>query len=75
MVPIVLSLGIPPMFFIAIVQTLNVNFVIPAQPTILFAVDVDETRSTKVTSFLIPGFFLITTTVVIGLTIKTILGM
>ncbi|WP_019167056.1 anaerobic C4-dicarboxylate transporter family protein [Staphylococcus delphini] len=75
MVPIVLSLGIPPMFFIAIVQTLNVNFVIPAQPTILFAVDVDETRSTKITSFLIPGFFLITTTVVIGLTIKTILGM
>ncbi len=74
-VPIVLSLGIPPTFFIAIAQTLNVNFVIPAQPTILFAVDVDETRTTKVTSFLIPGFFLITTTVIVGLTIRSLLGM
>ncbi|MCS4485719.1 anaerobic C4-dicarboxylate transporter family protein [Staphylococcus americanisciuri] len=75
MVPIVMTLGIPPTFFIAIAQTLNVNFVIPAQPTILFAVDVDETRSTKTTSFLLPGFFLITTTVCVGLTIKTILGL
>lgn len=75
MVPIVITLGIPPTFFLAIVQTLNVNFVIPAQPTILFAVDVDETRSTKTTSFLLPGFFLIATTVCVGLTIKTILGL
>ena len=29
MVPIVMSMGIPPMYFIAMVQTLNVNFVIP----------------------------------------------
>ncbi|ARJ50703.1 anaerobic C4-dicarboxylate transporter family protein [Staphylococcus lutrae] len=74
-VPIVLSLGISPIYFIAIVQTLNVNFVIPAQPTILFAVDVDETHSTRITSFLLPGFFLIATTVVIGLLMKSILGV
>ena len=43
MVPIVMSMGIPPMYFIAMVQTLNVNFVIPAQPTLLFAVNLDET--------------------------------
>ena len=29
MVPIVMSMGIPPMYFVAMVQTLNVNFVIP----------------------------------------------
>ncbi|MEJ7316972.1 anaerobic C4-dicarboxylate transporter family protein, partial [Staphylococcus epidermidis] len=52
MFPIVLSIGIPPMFFGAMVQTINVNFVIPAQPTLLFAVDLDETKRTKVTSFI-----------------------
>ena len=57
MVPIVMSLGIPPIYFVAMVQTLNVNFVIPAQPT-LFAVELDETGRTRPTSFMIPGFLL-----------------
>ncbi|ARJ13026.1 MULTISPECIES: anaerobic C4-dicarboxylate transporter family protein [Staphylococcus] len=74
MFPIVLSIGIPPMFFVAMVQTINVNFVIPAQPTLLFAVDLDETKRTKVTSFIIPGFFMITVSVLIGFSIKAILG-
>jgi anaerobic C4-dicarboxylate transporter len=39
------------MYFIAMVQTLNVNFVIPAQPTLLFAVNLDETGRTRATSF------------------------
>ena len=47
MVPIVMSLGIPPIYFVAMVQTLNVNFVIPAQPTLLFAVELDETGRTE----------------------------
>ena len=55
------------------VQTINVNFVIPAQPTLLFAVDLDETKRTKVTSFIIPGFFMITVSVLI-FSIKAILG-
>lgn len=58
MVPIVMSLGIPPIYFVAMVQTLNVNFVIPAQPTLLFAVELDETGRTRPTSFMIPGFLL-----------------
>ena len=41
-----MSMGIPPMYFVAMVQTLNVNFVIPAQPTLLFAVNLDETGRT-----------------------------
>ncbi|MCG3399603.1 anaerobic C4-dicarboxylate transporter family protein [Staphylococcus massiliensis] len=75
MVPIVMGLGIPPTFLIAMIQTLNVNFVIPAQPTILFAVDLDETRSTKTTSFLAPGFFVVTVSVIVGFTMKALLGL
>lgn len=74
MVPIVMSLGIPPIYFVAMVQTLNVNFVIPAQPTLLFAVELDETGRTKPTSFIIPGFFVIIVSVVIGFTLKLLLG-
>lgn len=74
MVPIVMSLGIPPIYFVAMVQTLNVNFVIPAQPTLLFAVELDETGRTRPTSFMIPGFFVITVSVITGFVIKTILG-
>lgn len=74
MVPIVMSLGIPPIYFVAMVQTLNVNFVIPAQPTLLFAVELDETGRTRPTSFIIPGFFVIITSVVIGFTLKLLLG-
>ena len=74
MVPIVMSLGIPPIYFVAMVQTLNVNFVIPAQPTLLFAVELDETGRTRTTSFMIPGFFVITVSVITGFVIKTILG-
>ena len=70
MVPIVMSMGIPPMYFIAMVQTLNVNFVIPAQPTLLFAVNLDETGRTRATSFIIPGFFAIGVSIVVGFLIK-----
>ena len=74
MVPIVMSMGIPPMYFVAMVQTLNVNFVIPAQPTLLFAVNLDETGRTRPTSFIIPGFFAIGISVIVGFIIKIILG-
>ncbi|WP_415425190.1 anaerobic C4-dicarboxylate transporter family protein [Staphylococcus borealis] len=74
MVPIVMSMGVPPMYFIAMVQTLNVNFVIPAQPTLLFAVNLDETGRTRATSFIIPGFFAIGVSIIVGFLIKSILG-
>lgn len=75
MLPILMSIGIPPTFFLAMVQTLNVNFVIPAQPTLLFAVDLDETKQTRATSFIVPGFFVITVSIIIGFTIKSLLGI
>ncbi|OFU80492.1 C4-dicarboxylate ABC transporter [Staphylococcus sp. HMSC10C03] len=74
MLPILMSMGVPPMYFIAMAQTLNVNFVIPAQPTLLFAVDLDETKQTKPTSFILPGFFAITASVIVGFSIKALLG-
>lgn len=74
MLPILMSMGVPPMYFIAMAQTLNVNFVIPAQPTLLFAVDLDETKQTKPTSFILPGFFAITVSVIVGFSIKALLG-
>ena len=73
MVPIVMSMGIPPMYFIAMVQTLNVNFVIP-EPTLLFAVNLDETDA-RATSFIIPGFFAIGVSIVVGFLIKFLLGL
>lgn len=74
MLPILMSMGVPPMYFIAMAQTLNVNFVIPAQPTLLFVVDLDETKQTKPTSFILPGFFAITVSVIVGFSIKALLG-
>lgn len=56
--PLALTLGISPMLLIIIVQCLNVNFVIPAQPTLLLAVELDRTGRTKVFSFIIPGIII-----------------
>lgn len=74
MLPILMSIGVSPMYFIAMVQTLNVNFVIPAQPTLLFAVDLDETKQTRPTSFILPGFFVITVSIIVGFSLKALLG-
>lgn len=44
------------------------------QPTLLFAVNLDETGRTRPTSFIIPGFFAIGVSVIVGFIIKIILG-
>ena len=74
MVPILISLGIPPIYYHEMVQKLNVTFDNTDQPTLLFAVELDETGRTRPTSFMIPGFFVITVSVITGFVIKTILG-
>lgn len=56
--PLALTLGISPLFLVVIVQCLNFNFVIPAQPTLLFAAELDHTGKTKVFSFIIPGIII-----------------
>lgn len=70
--PLALSLGVAPLFLIATVQALNANFVIPAQPTILFAEDVDTTGSTHKYGFEIPGFFIIFVSFIIGTILITL---
>ncbi|HCM88558.1 MULTISPECIES: anaerobic C4-dicarboxylate transporter family protein [Vagococcus] len=54
--PLALSLNISPITLIIIVQCLNINFIIPAQPTLLLACELDKTGRTKPFSFIIPGF-------------------
>ncbi|WP_223157962.1 anaerobic C4-dicarboxylate transporter family protein [Vagococcus carniphilus] len=53
--PLALSLGISPIFLVIIVQCLNFNFIIPAQPTLLLACELDRTGRTKTVSFILPG--------------------
>ena len=40
------------------------------RPTLLFAVNLDETGRTRATSFIIPGFFAIGVSIVVGFLIK-----
>jgi anaerobic C4-dicarboxylate transporter DcuA len=44
--PLALGLGVPAGFMAAIIQTVNVNYFIPAQPTLLFAEEIDKTGTT-----------------------------
>ena len=53
--PLALALGVSPILLIIIVQCLNVNFIIPAQPTILLACELDRTKRTHTYNFIIPG--------------------
>jgi anaerobic C4-dicarboxylate transporter DcuA len=73
--PLALGLGIPAPFMVAIVQCVNVNFVIPAQPTLLFAEQLDTTGTSKRKRFVIPGFFVTIISILIGLAIIKITGI
>ncbi len=64
--PVALSLGIPPLVLVAVVQAVNFNFGIPAIPIILFAEEIDTTGSTKGYSFLVPGLIALATSFVVG---------
>ena len=41
----------------AIIQMVNVNYFIPAQPTLLFAEEIDQTGTTQKYRFWLPGIF------------------
>lgn len=70
--PLALSLGVAPLFIAGVVQAINFNFAIPAQPTILFAEDLDVTGDTKKYGFFIPGLFAILVSFVIGTFMTTL---
>lgn len=64
--PLALQLGISPMFLVIIVQCLNFNFIIPAQPTLLLACEIDRTGRTKTQSFIIPGVIITALSIIIS---------
>jgi len=70
--PLALSLGATPLFIISIVQAVNTVFVIPAQPTLLFAIELDKTGGTKHSKFFIPGFISIGVAIAVSLVIVTL---
>lgn len=55
--PLALGLGVPAGFMAAMIQTVNVNYFIPAQPTLLFAEEIDQTGTTQKYRFWLPGLF------------------
>ena len=64
--PLALNLGVSPLLLVIIVQCLNVNFIIPAQPTLLLACELDRTRRTKTISFILPGLAITALSIVLS---------
>lgn len=64
--PLALNLGVSPLLLVIIVQCLNVNFIIPAQPTLLLACELDRTQRTKTVSFILPGLAITALSIVLS---------
>jgi anaerobic C4-dicarboxylate transporter DcuA len=67
--PLALGLGVPPGFMAAMIQTVNVNYFIPAQPTLLFAEEIDVTGSTRRFRFWPGGVVATALSILVGLVI------
>ncbi|GKX63703.1 C4-dicarboxylate ABC transporter [Pragia fontium] len=65
--PLALGLGVPPGFMAAMIQAVNVNYFIPAQPTLLFAEEIDPTGSTQKYRFWLPGVFSLLVSITVGM--------
>lgn len=73
--PLALSLGVPPGFMASMIQTVNVNYFIPAQPTLLFAEEIDSTGSTQKYRFWLPGLFATIVSILSGIMMwKLVIG-
>jgi anaerobic C4-dicarboxylate transporter DcuA len=64
--PLALALGVSPLLLVIIVQCLNVNFIIPAQPTMLLACELDRTGRTKTYNFIVPGLAITALSIVVS---------
>lgn len=64
--PLALGLGVPAGFMAAMIQAVNVNYFIPAQPTLLFAEEIDPTGSTQKYRFWLPGVFSLIVSIAVG---------
>lgn len=65
--PIALGLGVPAGFMVAIIQIVNTNYFIPAQPVQLFAEEVDLSGTTQKYRFWLPGIFSAAIAILAGL--------
>lgn len=79
LMPLGLSLGLPPAYLIGIFPACNGHFFIPGYPTLLTAIQFDRTGTTRIGkyvlnhSFMLPGIVTATTSVLAGLLLQTIL--
>jgi anaerobic C4-dicarboxylate transporter DcuA len=79
LMPLGLSLGIPPAYLIGIFPACNGHFFIPGYPTLLTAIQFDRTGTTRIGkyvlnhSFMLPGLVTTTASVLAGLLLQSIL--
>jgi len=78
LMPLGLSLGLPPAFLIGIFPAVNGHFFIPGYPTLLTAIQFDRTGTTRIGkyvlnhSFMLPGIVTVVTSVIAGLVLQSI---
>lgn len=79
LMPLGLSLGLPPAYLIGIFPAVNGDFFIPGYPTLLAAIQFDRTGTTRIGkyvlnhSFMMPGIVTVLATVIAGLILQSIL--
>ena len=78
LMPLGLSLGLPPAYLIGIFPACNGHFFIPGYPTLLMAIQFDRTGTTRIGkyvlnhSFMLPGLITTSVSVLVGLFIYSI---
>jgi anaerobic C4-dicarboxylate transporter DcuA len=78
MMPLGLTLGITHPHLLAMFPSVNGDFLLPGYPTLVAAIDLDRTGTTKVGkflinhSFLLPGFVMVATAVAVGFLLSSI---
>ncbi|HOX82996.1 MAG TPA: anaerobic C4-dicarboxylate transporter [Chryseolinea sp.] len=79
LMPLGLSLGLPPAYLIGIFASCNGHFFIPGYPTLLTAIQFDRTGTTRIGkyvlnhSFMLPGIVTTTASVLAGLLLQSII--
>lgn len=79
LMPLGLSLGLPPAYLIAIFPSVNGHFFIPGYPTLLTAIQFDRTGTTRIGkyvlnhSFMLPGLVTVISSVLAGLLLYTLI--
>jgi anaerobic C4-dicarboxylate transporter DcuA len=81
MMPLGLSLGLPASSLIAMFPAVNSFFVLPGYPTIIAAINIDKTGSTKIGkyvvdhSFMVPGLVASVVSISVGFLLAKLFGM